>query len=60
MLSHISLANNNNYSIISDSYILCDISDTPIVNNWAEPEIYNFSKKVYENGVYQGSDNSFQ
>ena len=54
IISHISHANNNNYSIISDSNILSDIGDAPIANNGAAPGINNFSIKEYENGIFQG------
>ena len=53
-ISHISIISNN-HSIISDSHILSDISETTIMNDGAAPGINNFSTKEYENGTYEGS-----
>ena len=54
-LNQSQIGNYNNNSIISNSNILSDIDETPIINNCAAPEIINFSKKEYENGTYEGS-----
>ena len=54
-ISGISIDSNNN-SIISDSHILSDVSEAPIINNNKEaaPELKNFMKKEYANGTFEG------
>ena len=54
MISHHSYISNN-HSIISNSNLLNDISEAPIVNNDAAPGLINFQKKEYENGAYEGT-----
>ena len=57
IISHISIVSNNNHSIISDSHILSDISNSAsyINGDAAPPGVNNFSTKEYENGVFQGT-----
>ena len=57
IISHISIVSNNNHSIISDSHILSDISNSAsyINGDAAPPGVNNFSTKEYENGVFKGT-----
>ena len=54
-ISDISI-DSNNHSIISDSHILSDVSEAPTINNNKKPapELKNFMKKEYANGIFEG------